>query len=198
MNISADAILSYVLVAFGGFLVKYIWDALVKEHNEKESKAEKYDQQALHDHVESIVKEMCQDFKSSVEKTFNDFKTETSSEFKRYRDMYWEAVDDLKAVKEDFKVLKEQDIQFYKFQLINACKAYIAQGWMTQYQFDTLSDLHHIYNKLGGNAQGDSYYEKAIRLPIVKEDEQHQVDRTFDEIMVSAEDMKDLHHENKK
>ncbi len=198
MNISADAILSYILVAFGGFLVKYIWDALVREHNEKESKAEKYDQQALHDHVEAIVKDMCKEFKGSIEQALNDFKLETNNEFKRYRDMYWEAVDNLKAVEKDFKNLREQDVQFFKFQLINACKTYLSQGWMTQYQFDRLSDLHHIYNKLGGNAQGDSYYEKAIKLPIVKEDEQHKVDHTFDEVLVSAEDMKDLHHENKK
>ena len=103
--------------------------------------------------------------------------------------MYWEAVDHLKEVEEDFQNLREQDVQFYKFQLINACKTYIAQGWMTQYQFDRLSDLHHIYNKLGGNAQGDSYYERAVRLPIRKEDDTHKVDHKSDEILVSAEDM---------
>ena len=68
---------------------------------------------------------------------------------------------------------------------------------MTQYQFDTLSDLHHIYNKLGGNAQGDSYYEKAIRLPIVKEDDQHKVDHLADEVFVTEDDMVDLHRKEK-
>lgn len=196
MNISADAILSYVLVAFGGFLVKYIWDAAVKQHNEKEEKADKYDQQALQDTVEKIVKDMCIQFKGGLEKSLEDFKTTANEEFKRYSKMYWDAVKHLEDVEKDFKMLKDQDVLFYKFQLINTCKMYIAQGWMTQYQFDRLSDLHNIYNKLGGNAQGDTYYEKAIKLPIIKEDDAHKANHIAEEVLVTSHDMADLHHED--
>lgn len=191
MNISADAMLSYIIVAFGGFFVKYLWDKLIKEQNKKEEKAVKYDEQELKETIEKIVKESCFAFKGEMEEALNDFKIESKSTFEYWQKKYWEAVDDLHEVEKDFRVLREQDLQFYKYQLINACKLYIAQGKMTQFQFDKLTELHKIYNSLGGNSQGDLYYNKAISLPIVKdEDRIFREDWNVDDLFVDAEDMK--------
>ena len=189
MNISADALLSYVLVAFGGFLIKYIWDRIVKEHNKKEEKVSKYDEEQLKETIEAIVKQTCLEFKSEVESSLNDFKVESKSTFEYWQKKYWEAVDNLREVEKEFKTLREQDLLFYKYQLINTCKTYIAQGRMTQYQFDRLTELHKIYHSLGGNSQGDLYYKKAISLPILKEDERLIVNHSNDELFVTAEDL---------
>lgn len=190
MNISADAMLSYIIAALGGFFLKYLWDKLVKEQNNKEEKAIKYDEKELQETIESIVKNSCITFKGELEKSLNDFKIESKSTFDYWQKKYWEAVDNLREVEKDFKILREQDLQFYKYQLINACKLYISQGKMTQFQFDKLTELHKIYNSLGGNSQGDLYYNKAISLPIVKDDERalHE-DWNVDDLFVEAEDM---------
>ena len=72
---------------------------------------------------------------------------------------------------------------------------YIAQGHMTQFQFDKLTELHKIYNSLGGNSQGDLYYNKAISLPIVKDEEHYlREDWNADDLFVDSEDMK-MHSE---
>ena len=191
MNISADAMLSYIIAALGGFFLKYLWDKLVKEQNNKEEKAIKYDEKELQETIEKIVKNSCIVFKGELEKSLNDFKIESKSTFDYWQKKYWEAVDNLRAVEKDFRTLREQDLQFYKYQLINACKLYISQGKMTQFQFDKLTELHKIYNSLGGNSQGDLYYNKAISLPIVKDDERvlHE-DWNVDDLFVDAEDMK--------
>ena len=190
MNISADAMLSYIIAALGGFFLKYLWDKLVKEQNNKEEKAIKYDEKELQETIEKIVKNSCIMFKGELEKSLNDFKIESKSTFEYWQKKYWEAVDNLREVEKDFKILREQDLQFYKYQLINACKLYISQGKMTQFQFDKLTELHKIYNSLGGNSQGDLYYNKAISLPIVKDDERtlHE-DWNVDDLFVEAEDM---------
>lgn len=190
MNISADAMLSYIIAALGGFFLKYLWDKLVKEQNNKEEKAIKYDEKELQETIEEIVKNSCITFKGELEKSLNDFKIESKSTFEYWQKKYWEAVDNLREVEKDFKILREQDLQFYKYQLINACKLYISQGKMTQFQFDKLTELHKIYNSLGGNSQGDLYYNKAISLPIVKDDERtlHE-DWNVDDLFVEAEDM---------
>ena len=190
MNISADAMLSYIIAALGGFFLKYLWDKLVKEQNNKEEKAIKYDEKELQETIEKIVKNSCIMFKGELEKSLNDFKIESKSTFDYWQKKYWEAVDNLRAVEKDFRTLREQDLQFYKYQLINACKLYISQGKMTQFQFDKLTELHKIYNSLGGNSQGDLYYNKAISLPIVKDDERtlHE-DWNVDDLFVEAEDM---------
>ena len=190
MNISADAMLSYIIAALGGFFLKYLWDKLVKEQNNKEEKAIKYDEKELKETIEKIVTNSCTSFKDELEKSLNDFKIESKSTFDYWQKKYWEAVDNLREVEKDFKTLREQDLQFYKYQLINACKLYISQGKMTQFQFDKLSELHKIYNSLGGNSQGDLYYNKAISLPIVKDEERFLYeDWNIDDLFVDAEDM---------
>ena len=193
MNINADAVLSYILVAFGGFLIKYFWDKMVENGKEKSKKAEEYDKRVLKEVVEDIVKESCMQFKNGLEESINDFKSKASAEFERYSTMYWEAVDDLHAVEKDFNYLREQDLAFYKYQLINSCKKYISQGFITQYQFDRLSELHKIYHDLGGNSQGDMYYEKATQLKIITDNSYKAIDQLDDELFVTEADMKDLH-----
>lgn len=191
MNISVDAAVSYVFVAFAGFFVKYIWDQLVKDVDRKKEKISKYDKEELKDNVTNIVQEVCEGFRKDLENSLNEFKVESKSTFDYWQKKYWEAVDNLREVEKEFKTLREQDLQFYKYQLINACKMYIAQGNMTQFQFDKLSELHKIYNSLGGNSQGDLYYNKAISLPVVKEEDHHiYEDWNANDLFVDAEDMK--------
>lgn len=195
MNISADAMLSYIIAALGGFLLKYLWDKFIKAESRKEEKAIKYDEKELQETIEKVVKNSCIVFKGELEKSLNDFKIESKSTFDYWQKKYWEAVDDLRIVEKEFRTLREQDLQFYKYQLINACKLYISQGKMTQFQFDKLSELHKIYNSLGGNSQGDLYYTKAISLPIVKDDEKNlHEDWNVDDLFVDSEDMS-IHNE---
>ena len=60
-------------------------------------------------------------------------------------------------------------ISSYKFRLVQLCKAYIKQEFMTQEQYDQLSEFYRIYSGLGGNGQAKEYYELALELPIKPE-----------------------------
>ena len=191
--ISADAIVSYVLVALGGFLIKYLWDKLVEKGKEKSEKAEAYDKKILREVVEEIVKESCMQFKGGLEDSIAEFRNHAEAEFKRYSEMYWKAVGNLEEVEKSFKHLREQDLAFYKYQLINSCKKYISQGFITQYQFDRLSELHKIYHDLGGNSQGDMYFQKATALHIVTDNSYKPIDQMDDELFVTEADMRDIH-----
>ena len=193
MDVNADAVMTAVVAAFGGFLLKYIWDSLVASKKQKDEKATKYDKQELQETVEKIVKEMCITFKSGLEESINEFKIKANAEFERYSKMYWEAVEDLHNVEKDFHHLRQQDLAFYKYQLINSCKKYIAQGFITQYQFDRLSELHKIYHDLGGNSQGDLYFQRATTLPLAKDNQYKPIDEADDELYVTEADMKDIH-----
>lgn len=197
MNIDANAVLVAIIAAFGGFFLKYLWDTLIKRQEEKENKADKYDKKTLEDTVKGIIQETCTVFKSEINNSINEFKEEANNTFAYWKDMYWKAVNDLDEVEADFNNLKKQDLAFYKFQLINACKKYIAQGNISQYQFDRLSELHKIYNDLHGNAQGDLYFEKASRLPMVADNVYRKIDQIDDEIYVTETDMIDPHTEEK-
>lgn len=198
MTIDINAIIYTTCGALGSLFLKYIWDKSVQKREKTVEKAKAYDDQELKSDVEKIVKEMCSTFSGELQKSINDFKTQAESEFKRYSEMYWKAVGNLEQVEKNFNHLRDQDLAFYKYQLINSCKKYISQGYITQYQFDRLSELHKIYHDLGGNSQGDMYFGKATQLKIISDNSYKPIDMMDDELFVTEADMKDIHVKPKK
>ena len=57
-------------------------------------------------------------------------------------------------------------IDSYKFRLTQMCRLYIKQGYMTQDQYDQLTEFYKLYEALGGNGQAKQYFDKTITLPI--------------------------------
>lgn len=60
-------------------------------------------------------------------------------------------------------------IASYRFRLVQLCKIYIKQGYMTQDQYDQLTEFYKLYHSLGGNRQAKEYYEKTMELKIRSE-----------------------------
>lgn len=61
-------------------------------------------------------------------------------------------------------------ISSYRFRLVQLCKEFIRQGYMTQNQYDQLTEFYKLYTSLGGNGQAKEYYETTMKLPV------HEVD----------------------
>ena len=57
-------------------------------------------------------------------------------------------------------------VSSYRFRLVQLCKNFIKQGYMTQDQYDQLTEFYKIYTGLGGNGQAKEYYETAMKLEI--------------------------------
>lgn len=57
-------------------------------------------------------------------------------------------------------------IASYRYRLVQLCKLYLKQGYMTQDQFEQLSEFYKLYRGLGGNGQAEEYYDKTRALPI--------------------------------
>ena len=57
-------------------------------------------------------------------------------------------------------------IASYRFRLIQLCREFIKQKYLTQAQFDQLNEFYRVYTGLGGNGQAQNYYERAAALPI--------------------------------
>lgn len=60
-------------------------------------------------------------------------------------------------------------IASYRFRFVQLCKIYIKQGYMTQDQYDQLTEFYKLYHSLGGNGQAKEYYEKTMELEIRSE-----------------------------
>ena len=88
-----------------------------------------------------------------------------------------EEIHRLQARIEDCEKKETHDIDSilasYKFRLIYLCRSYMRQGYITQTQYDQLSEFYKVYHELGGNGQAQEYYEKTMSLQI-RDDEEIQ------------------------
>ena len=57
-------------------------------------------------------------------------------------------------------------IASYRYRLMQICKLYLKQGYMTSEQFDQLTEFYKLYTGLGGNGQAKEFFDKACELPI--------------------------------
>ena len=57
-------------------------------------------------------------------------------------------------------------IASYRFRLIQLCKIYLKQGYMTLEQQDQLTEFYKLYEGLGGTGQAKKYYDTTVVLPI--------------------------------
>ena len=58
----------------------------------------------------------------------------------------------------------------YRFRLIQLCKGFLAQGYITASQMEQLTEFYKLYKGLGGNGQAEIYYNKAIALDLNTEE----------------------------
>lgn len=64
-------------------------------------------------------------------------------------------------------------IASYRFRLIQLCKEFIKQGYMTYAQYEQLTEFYKLYVGLGGNGQAKNFYEKASALPIKEQPDEN-------------------------
>ena len=62
-------------------------------------------------------------------------------------------------------------IASYRYRLVQLCKIYLKQGYITSAQWDQINEFYTLYHELGGNSNADNYYDKVKALEM-KEDEE--------------------------
>ena len=169
MTISADAILTYILIAVGGFLVKVILDWIKQTAEDKNDKAKRFEEQNWRVEITKLVRAENEQLVKELRQEIDNLREESRRNYDYWQKMYLDAINRLDKVQTKFENLEKQDIIFYRNLLMDTCKEYIAKGELTEYQFDRLTEWYKIYKELGGNHQGDLYYKKAVALPIIKD-----------------------------
>ena len=143
--------------------------------NKKLEEMQKADQnrqyrQMILDEIEPIINEITR-LKSDITTVDTDAKT-SLSQFKvvcdkEHEDMY----DDLNKIQakndENFKLI----INSYKFRLIQLCKTHLRDGYITESDFEQITEMYKLYHGLGGNGQAQEYYDKVLELDIKKDND---------------------------
>ena len=57
-------------------------------------------------------------------------------------------------------------INSYKFRLIQLCKTHLRDDYITESDFEQITEMYKLYHGLGGNGQAQEYYEKVLQLDV--------------------------------
>lgn len=99
---------------------------------------------------------------------------------KKYEDLDDRIDEKLKPILDDIEEIRgyirktenkeKRDLELiiasYRFRLVQLCKLYMKKGYMTQDEYDQLTEFFKLYSSLGGNGQAREYYEKTVKLEI--------------------------------
>jgi hypothetical protein len=115
--------------------------------------------------IEPIIDEL-----AKVEQEMSSFETDTQNTFaamevhaeKEHESMYKDLEKVQKGNDDNFKLI----INSYKFRLIQLCKSHLKDGFITQDDFDQVSEMYRLYRGLGGNGQAEEYYNKVKNLEL--------------------------------
>ena len=72
---------------------------------------------------------------------------------------------DLEELREDTHERTRLGIAAFRIALIQLCKQYIANGYITALQFERLTELHNVYLTLSEDDRVEEWFEKAKSLP---------------------------------
>lgn len=80
-----------------------------------------------------------------------------------------EEIEELRAYSRKVDATEKEHIRLivssYRFRLIQLCREYLKQGYLTEDQYEQLSEFYKVYEGLGGNGQAKDFYERTIKLP---------------------------------
>lgn len=131
----AYALLSAAVLGFA----KYKVNQAKKERDEAKANAARLEEQKLEDTIDQHLEPIQQDL-------------EDLREYCRKTEL---------TEKSHIKLI----VASYRYRLVQLCRGFIAQGYITSAQLDQLDEFYKLYTGLGGNGQAKIYYEKAISLP---------------------------------
>ena len=81
---------------------------------------------------------------------------------------------DLETIQENNDRKFNLIINSYKFRLIQLCKSYLRDNFITERDFEQITEMYKLYHDLGGNGQAQEYYEKVLKLQIVPNDKKDE------------------------
>ena len=149
---------------------KHLWSKNKKlEEMQKADQNRQYRQMIL-DEIEPIINEITR-LKSEITKVDTDAKvalTQFRTEADATKQHMYDDLNEIQAKNdENFKLI----INSYKFRLIQLCKTHLRDGYITESDFEQITEMYKLYHGLGGNGQAQEYYDKVLELDIKKDND---------------------------
>lgn len=96
-------------------------------------------------------------------------KQDVENSIESHLEPIYQELEDLRKYIRDTKNIEQSHMNLiiasYRFRLVQLCKGFLNQGYMTMEQRTQLDEFYKLYTGLGGNGQAKIYYEQCINLP---------------------------------
>ena len=164
-----DLEILFGLVSAGALaFCKHLWSKNKKLVDMQKADQNRQYRQMILDEIEPIIDEITR-LKGEITRVDTDAKVamtqfKTEAEITRQH-MY----DDLNKVQAENEKNFNLIINSYKFRLIQLCKTHIRDGYITESDFEQITEMYKLYHGLGGNGQAQEYYDKVLELEIKKD-----------------------------
>ena len=147
---------------------KHLWSKNKKlEEMQKADQNRQYRQMILNE-IEPIIEEI-----GRLKDEIHQIDVHTENEIQHLRD---DGLATKKSMYDDLnKIQAGNDKSFalivnsYKFRLIQLCKTHLRDGYITEHDFEQITEMYKLYHGLGGNGQAQEYYDKVLELEIRKD-----------------------------
>ena len=137
---------------------KHLWSQKQELAKRKEEDLTRLHRQMILDEIEPIIEELKR-IKDNLQGSIDTLRREADH---THADMY----KDLELVTKKNDKNLELIINSYKFRLIQLCKTHLRDGYISQDEFDQVTEMYKLYHGLGGNGQAQDYYERVMELEI--------------------------------
>lgn len=136
---------------------------------QKEDQNRKYRQMIL-DEIEPIVNEITR-LKNELHQATDAGKIKLSTLLQEAAEVKDEMYKDLQQTHKETLDALQLITNSYKFRLIQLCKTHLKDGYITEEDFEQITEMYKLYHGLGGNGQAQEYYEKVLKLDIKKDND---------------------------
>lgn len=145
---------------------KHLWSKNKKLEEMQKADQNRQTREMILDEIEPIIAEI-----SSLKKEIGRVETDLSKEMNQaradaeltHKHMYT----DLEKIQEGNMKNFELIVNSYKYRLIQLCKTHLKDGYISEADFEQITEMYKLYHGLGGNGQAQEYYEKVLKLEIV-------------------------------
>lgn len=146
---------------------KYLWGKNQKlEEMQRADQNRQYRDMVLNE-IEPIVEDLGR-LKMEIARVDNAAKAALDNFSKQCDLEHKKMYEDLYEVQNENKKNLELIINSYKYRLIQLCKTHLRDGYITDDDFEQITEFYKLYRGLGGNGQAQEYYDKVLELKMVR------------------------------
>lgn len=149
---------------------KHLWSKNKKLEEMQKADQNRQYRQMIVDEIEPIVDELTR-LKAEIVEVDNNAKTMVNQLKSEADATHTVMYSDLKKVEDDNVRNLNMIINSYKFRLIQLCKSHLRDNYITEADFEQITEMYKLYHGLGGNGQAQEYYKRVLKLEIKPDEE---------------------------